>query len=484
MRNPFARRPGAGPDTGAAADHEATLRRRLAEQARQAPSGEPLAERVIARAEAEHAARSLPRGGTRSVAGGRPPWGRLVAVAAAVAAVAGVGVAVAQYDPSPDHDQAGQTTIATPTPPASSSPASSSPVTSTPTPGPRSSSASEDKSPQSSGSRIVRVPTLSGVRVVDITFTGPDDGWGIASADCLRTSGRCTALLRTTDGGKVWQSRPNTPFHVAGVNDCSAPCVEHVRFATDDIGYAFGPNALFLTRDGARSWTRLVGGAVAMETLDGNVIRVRSDQATCPPACRGTVQYAGVGATTWRTVSLPGSATPGDDAVLSRSGTHAYLLAPGSGSTLWTSSDDGRSWTDRGEPCPQRGGEVDSRTLATAADGSVVVACRVRGSGTQAVAVSTDGGASFRAGKAVLGAGGIRALAAASADTVLVSSDETYRSTDGGRSFDRLGAAGTPGSASYLGFGSATAGHAIAADGRTVFTTADAGRSWSAVRFG
>lgn len=445
------------------------VRRRLAEQARHAPAGDLVAERVIARAEAGARRRSLPS----------LPWLRLVAAAAAVLAVAGIAVAVTRTGGGDDHrDDAAQSTQVAPPSTLLETPASTS----------DSPSSSAAPSPMTSDASKISVPTLTGVKVLDITFTGGGNGWGLASADCLQGSGRCTALLRTSDGGAVWQSRPNTPFHVAGVDGCSAPCVTNLRFATDQVGYAFGRDALFMTTDGAGSWQRLDGGADALETLDGNVIRVSSDATDCPPGCNYTVRVADVGSRDWRTVSLPGPAGAGDGVQLARDGDHAYLLvlanpAGGAGratSTLWTSADDGATWRNRGEQCAADGGENDSRALTTASDGTVFLVCRDRTSGRQAIAVSTDDGSRWTTGPASLGAADVTAFGAASASTMLVGTDDTYRSTDGGRRFTRPDGIGP---VAYLGFASDTVAHAIAADGRTIYTSTDAGKTWQGVRF-
>ncbi|HEX3335963.1 MAG TPA: sialidase family protein [Jatrophihabitans sp.] len=283
----------------------------------------------------------------------------------------------------------------------------------------------------------------------------------------------------------------------AAVN-CADPCVAHVRFATDKIGYAYGDEpvssdtsqAFLMTTNGGRSWRREPGGADALETLDGNVIRV-VDAGNCPPGCRFRVQLAPIGSTAWRTVALPGSQGGGDSVQLVRTGRLAALEVyanPAGGasalSVLFTSTDDGATWTRRGEPCPRAAGsgsgfgnEIDSSRLTSAPDGSMSVLCMTRGEiGPQFTMTSIDGGAHFvTADRNALGSAAISAFATASARTVLVSSDATYRSTDGGGHFARL----SPGQVAWLGFASPTVGHAISSDRRTIWTTTDAGLRWS-----
>jgi photosystem II stability/assembly factor-like uncharacterized protein len=372
---------------------------------------------------------------------------------------------------------------------------------STSPPAPSTSAASTTAAPSTSAvSSSTAAPAplsfpLNGLQVADLSFVG-NTGWALGTAGCVRTSGRCAVLARSTDGGRSWRSLARPPGQVVVPQpdtSCSAPCVEHVRFATTRVGYLFGPGAFYTTSDGGRTWQHAVGGADALESLDGNVIRV-ADSGGCPPGCRYTVTVAGTGATDWRTVPLPG-ATTGVAVALTRTGARAALEvfqnpAGGAGSarsTLWTSSDDGAHWTRRGEPCPQSGGaEVDSVALTSAPDGSFTVLCRVRsGAGRQFPATSTDGGAHFAVGsRSALGAAPVGALGAASARILLVSSDDTYRSTDGGRHFSRLSAnaGSSPGALGWLGFASSTVGHAVSVDRRTIWTTTDAGHSWQAGR--
>lgn len=344
-----------------------------------------------------------------------------------------------------------------------------------------------------------------GFRFADVTFVG-DRGWALGTVGCA--TGRCTAFARSTDDGLDWSLMRAPSVHVSeidGAGDtCLSPCVEHVRFGTDRIGYLFGigpwsangKSTLLMTTDGGRSWQVQRGGADALETLDGNVIRV-VDRGNCPPGCSYAVQVAPVGATSWRTIDLPDGQGGGDSVQLVRTGSRAALEVygnPAGGAparaVLFTSADDGASWTRRAEPCPQLRpsaasplGEVDSSRLTSAPDGSITVLCTPRSATRwQFTITSSDGGASFRTGDLkALGAAAITALGAASARTVLVSSDDVYRSTDSGHTFARLSANGgtSPGPVVWLGFASATVGHAISPDRRTVFTTTDAGRTWT-----
>jgi BNR/Asp-box repeat. len=185
---------------------------------------------------------------------------------------------------------------------------------------------------------------------------------------------------------------------------------------------------------------------------------------------------------------LPGS-QPGFSVQLSRGGSDAYLLFPinqaGGGpdiTVLYRSSDDGGTWQRGTEPCPQVGGPVDAIDVAAAPDGRVSVLCSARDQSRYFVATSTDGGAHFDAQSGsipesaggslagdpatVLGAGGSRQLAV---------------STNGGRSWTT--APGVTGNVTFVGFESNTVGRVVTG-GNTIWTTRDAGQSWTPVTFG
>ena len=69
--------------------------------------------------------------------------------------------------------------------------------------------------------------------------------------------------------------------------------------------------------------------------------------------------------------------------------------------------------------------------------------------------------------------------------TVLVAAGRgAYRSTDGGQSWQPIPElSGRPGGVSFIGFESPTVGRAITDNGRKVWTTSNAGRTWTAFVF-
>ncbi|MEO8888534.1 MAG: hypothetical protein ABI301_06295, partial [Jatrophihabitantaceae bacterium] len=360
-------------------EFEDRLRAHLADQARHAPDGDALAEQIIAASSARHQVNVVPLH--------RHPrtWMYPLIAAAAVAVVALSLVGLSHLGNSNGHPVAQQTSTR---PPPST-------VVTTPSPTP-STTGPTRVTPSPTTTVLVQNSTqlLTHVRVLDLTFVSNTEGWALATADCLdptATAPACPAMLHTTNAGTSWTTVPNPPANVPIDSSCAEPCIQHIRFATDRIGYAFGPSTLLMTTDGGASWKAQTGGADALETLDGNVIRVVHQGQGCPPGCVYGVQTAPIGSTAWKPVRLPAATSSGMSVgvSLTRTGSSAYLAVfghtSGGGSNartnLYRSTDDGASWTNGGEPCSSVGGaEVDSTQLTSGADGSVTVLCSRRGS--------------------------------------------------------------------------------------------------------
>lgn len=466
-------------------NEERALELSLQLQARRAPRPEAVIDRVLL---AVSESRTAP-----VVARRRPAWRTWALPALAAAAVAAVVSGVALVDSSGRHGAA---------PAVSRSVAPTSPTTD-PSSAPAVTSDAPSSPPVVAPPRYG--PTLAGFRALDLSFVGPDNGWALGTADCGSGSGRCAAMATTIDGGRTWRRMGGPPANVA--TDPSAPCprlcVSHVRFATPALGYVFGPSALFITTDDGATWHRMSGGAEALETADGNVIRIMSAGSGCPGPCRVRAQIAPIGGKVWRTVALADQDVDVASLAFARTGPDAYLLAmrnPAGGaedatSTLYASHDDGRSWSSLAEPCPRTVApdvvERDSVAVATAPDGTVVIGCNRRDGQGAEVVTSTDRARTFveRPGRLV----SVATLAAADAQHIFVSTAGSAMdsspstglsvSTDGGRTFTPAPAKGAPRQPSWIGFESPTAGRAIDGDRTRLWTTHDGGLTWSSYAF-
>ena len=452
------------------------LRRSLDARAAEAPAGEQFAEQVFAALDRPVADPHTdePRPARRRV------LVPVLAAAAVLAVVAGVVLAVTQLRDSGGNGHPNEvangtngTRHVTPTSPPSTV---TTPATTTP---------AVSSTPSANADSTVKLSQLSRVSVVDLTFTGADDGWALASADCLRTSGRCTALLRTTDGA-TWKSHPNTPFNVPGVNGCAAPCVQHLRFANDDTGYAFGPSAFFMTTDGGANWTRQAGGAVGLETADGDVVRVVSSGSGCPGPCGLAVETSDIGSTHWAKRNLGRAAqAAADSASLVRSGSDVYLLVSGGeraarpATVLYRSADDGASWRHTANPCATAGAVRDTIAVAAGSDGRVGVLCRVAQTAEAVLGTSSDAGVTFTARAAAPQRAGL--LAVGGTGVYLQALDTLSRTGNSGTTWTTATRI-EPGFV-WLGFESDDVARLVADGGRVIWTTRDGGLHWTSVRF-
>lgn len=392
-------------------------------------------------------------------------WGLPLVAAGAVAAVAAAVLVATHLRTTTVHQT-----------PAASGPASRPPAVSSPV-APLSVTASTYMQPEA-------VKNLTNFVASAMTFVGPNSGWVLGSADCLRGPGRCTAMAHTTFGS-LWSKVLNPPVNVPGVNDCSSPCATQLRFADDKIGYAFGPDTLVMTTDGGAHWSTQPGGAYALETLDQNVIRVTAGHSGCPGPCNVQVEYAANGGTKWTPVHLPGEPINAAAVTLSRTGSAAYLwVSTGNAGNprpaqVFVSTDDGHSWNRHDDPCSTLGSWV-SQELTTAADGSVSVLCSTPDDEHQAIMTSSDDGAQFSAGHAFqLDGGASGGLAAGSATTFVVSAGKgLYRTSDGGTTW-KLVLAGSGHQDAQCGFQSGTDAHCAGADGAKLYVSHDAGAHWT-----
>jgi len=130
-----------------------------------------------------------------------------------------------------------------------------------------------------------------------ITWASPQQGWVLGAAPC--GAKRCTEVIGTTDGAKTW--------NLLGMVNASIPKgpstrgITEIRFATADVGWAFGPG-LFRTSNGGRSWTPVVIPGHGKEVLDlaSNATGVYAVVSPCATQC--TEPY-----TLWRSATQNGS---------------------------------------------------------------------------------------------------------------------------------------------------------------------------------
>lgn len=462
-------------------DFESRLRATLVDRAKDAPPGEPLAERILTEVSAPVPV-LRPRRGWRT-------WTMPLMAAATVAGVTVAALSLSHLGTSASPKQAPLTHNHSVSPSPLASRIQTPSATKSPT-----NKTHATKSTQPVGPPVNADPNgVTGFRLADLSFYRSKDGWAIGTSRCLSGSGRCTALFRMTDGAH-WTSLGNSlPFTVSDT-DCS-DCVDHIRFATPSTGYAYGPGALFMTTDGGLNWKQQPGrGAEALETFNNNVIRLVSNHSGCPGPCSVYAETAAIGSPVWTKDSLPDTVTTfGYGAALSRALIATYALAepspaggnPDPADSLYVSTDNGASWTRKPAPCASTGSQY---TLAIAAGETVSAVCMTTSNHGRKiesyVATSNNEGSGFTRLRGSTFAGDLsQGLFAGDPNTELlaVGPHGLIRYSSDTKRWTRVD--GVTGRPSFVGFESQTLGRVVTDGGRIVWTTKDGGQTWSPYRF-
>jgi photosystem II stability/assembly factor-like uncharacterized protein len=330
----------------------------------------------------------------------------------------------------------------------------------------------------SSDAALARSSVPAGFEPVSFTAVSGRDYWLLGTVPCH--SGRCTAIVRTTDGGGSFAAIHAPALPTSGTTP-------ELRFADRLDGFAFvlWRGLFYATHDGGASWQRVaLGRVLGFATGAGNVYVVTSRR----------LEHSRVSANAWRTRPLP---FPSDGSALDLAAHRANLWLLGTrrsngplrNDELARSNDAGRTFVTGAGPCvPGLGGELASTSTqvvwAVCPTGMLAGAWR-----------STNGGVSFarlRTPPLVNSA----QLAPASESTAVLARGvgaRLLRTTDGGNTWN---APKTPGRATdimWVGFTDARVGAALAQTGydasaKTAVTalwrTTDGGATWSKVHVG
>ncbi|MGD0083016.1 MAG: hypothetical protein ABSD78_07440 [Acidimicrobiales bacterium] len=148
------------------------------------------------------------------------------------------------------------------------------------------------------------VPTATvpeGFKANSITWLSPKQGWVLGTAPC--GTKMCSDVIGTTNGAKSWSlvGRVNTPIALSGSKTKKG--VTEIRFATAEVGWAFGPD-LYRTTNGGRTWASMPipGQGTQLLDLAANSTNVYALTSPCKWAtfCRQASSF-------WRTATLTGS---------------------------------------------------------------------------------------------------------------------------------------------------------------------------------
>jgi hypothetical protein len=315
-------------------------------------------------------------------------------------------------------------------------------------------------------------------------------------------------VLATRDGGRAWTRLAELAACLTQCTTTGEEEVDNIAFRSPDVGYLYGGlgiSPLMMTTDGGHKWKAESGRDTAALAFDGGeVLRVSSSGLGCPGPCDWSIDDASLGSNSWTTVETP---EPGNNysAQLVMEGTDVYALFPGSlaqgagtqQAALYISGDAGAQWMEHADPCGYTGSMPDdAQEISAAPDGVLAVLCEPRvdeGTGFFVI-VSNDAGLLFGSREPIPTAFG-QQLAATSSSNLFVGNSgvsgqgsydyQLIRSRNGGATWTtvvnyRSQVEQTTGD--YLGFEGPADGHWIAPSS-TLWTTTDAGASWSQSTF-
>jgi photosystem II stability/assembly factor-like uncharacterized protein len=306
-----------------------------------------------------------------------------------------------------------------------------------------------------------------------------DDGFVLGVAPCASTSGSCTTVAKTTDGGHTWSTAGTLPAPLTGTNQA----VTTLRFADANDGWAYG-SQLWATHDGGASWHQIPESGVVsdLEASAGVVYaNVGSALLKSSVATDAFAKVAGV---------------PAGSGSIVLHGRAVWLIRSAGSTVPYVVSADGVSWRAAADPCTDQLGLAGVAPLSAT---SVYLLCSGdagAGSTTKTVLYSTDGGVHGTPTTAAPPRGGDPSggLTAASTAVVVIpaqsGASELYRTADGGHTWSTVLQKGD-GGVGYHDVGFTTATQGVAVYGRPggtsspsqLLITRDAGASWTAVSF-
>jgi hypothetical protein len=331
----------------------------------------------------------------------------------------------------------------------------------------------------------------AGFGALSTTWVSERAGWVLGVVPCA--GGRCTAVLRTSDGGGTWTTVPAPAVPPASAPDALA--ARWIRFANLSDGWVFGPG-LWATHDGGARWTRVslpgasgatissleaVSGRVHAALLDGPKLRIESSP---------------VGSDAWQAspFELPVGAGPVPAAQIVLHGDAGWLIEVNRVIVGGARLEGGR-WSSWTPPCLDAGGPA---VLGSSSPVDVVAVCNEGLWTGPEVAIrayaSSDGGSTFQRLPAVLPKGSDGDVARPDTRTVVVAGETDEGAALINATFDE----GTTWRTVYrgrsrrvlreLGFTTAAQGVAVEAGGDglggKVLMTRDGGHTWTPLRLG
>jgi photosystem II stability/assembly factor-like uncharacterized protein len=114
-----------------------------------------------------------------------------------------------------------------------------------------------------------------------MSWLTPKHAWVLGTGKCSPRP--CSDVVATPDGGGSWSFVGSLPVPIEKAGSGRANGVTEIRFATRNVGWAFGP-ALVQTTDGGQTWTRVALPAPGKQVL--SLATNRSGAYTVLSTCR------------------------------------------------------------------------------------------------------------------------------------------------------------------------------------------------------
>jgi photosystem II stability/assembly factor-like uncharacterized protein len=327
-----------------------------------------------------------------------------------------------------------------------------------------------------------------GFETASASFVSARTGFVLGTRRCSELP--CRALLRkTVNGGTTWTSVPapavslTTPFTVPPLSGVST-----VRFGDSSDGWLFNPG-LWATTDGGGHWHRvaLPGEVIAVAASDGVVFAVA--EPVNGGLGKAALYRSRVGTTTWTRIA---GVAPANALTVS-----GHSVWAGVAPTMSTSTDGGRHWSKLPFSCPPN--LPDATAIAAASPANVALDCTnpsdpQPGVSPKAVFTSANGGRTFHLAGHPGDSGNVGLIAMPPGNpqviTLTASSGASYlyRSADGGKTW-RM-ATYLDGGLGFrdLAYASATTGYLVhyggspaIVYGKGLMKTANAGASWRTI---
>jgi hypothetical protein len=216
-----------------------------------------------------------------------------------------------------------------------------------------------------------------GFRANSITWLSPERGWVLGSAPCPSAKSpdsgpppkkSCSYVIGTTNGSKTWSLLGSIKSQIVSIGQ-SEEGVTEIRFATPEVGWAFGPE-LFRTINGGRTWTSMPipGGGGQVSDLATNAGEAYAVVSPCkwatPGACSQhpytLLRTAKLTGATWTRISVnltPPKSMYDSGSDLAVYGRTVYVLMATSNSEgtvvadKFYASTDGLHFSSRHDPC-------------------------------------------------------------------------------------------------------------------------------------